>query len=167
MSKVIYAPISIGPTRPAVEVLPREHERIANQRRDFLSKLSHRLLTTHGPASPLTKLREMITSATSVTTCDLPCLRGPRIASRQSALQPDKYSRKPPVQFATGRCRAAHRGPCRSSGATGCRPLDPPGATRSRAAPSRRSGSDGCTSDPAGTRHCTPGYANTHASPAG
>src|SRR5262249_4762095 len=75
--------------------------------------------------------------ATSVTTCDLPSLRGPRTASRQSALRPDTYSRRPPVQSATGRCRAVYREPCRSSGATGCRPPAPPGATRSRAAPSR------------------------------
>jgi putative transposase len=33
--------------RKAVAVLQREHERIANQRRDFLYKLSHRLLTTY------------------------------------------------------------------------------------------------------------------------
>jgi putative transposase len=33
--------------RKAVVALQREHERIANQRRDFLYKLSHRLLTTY------------------------------------------------------------------------------------------------------------------------
>jgi putative transposase len=33
--------------RKAVVALQREHERIANQRRDFLSKLSHRLLTAY------------------------------------------------------------------------------------------------------------------------
>jgi putative transposase len=33
--------------RRAVEALQREHERITNQRRDFLYKLSHRLLTTY------------------------------------------------------------------------------------------------------------------------
>ena len=33
--------------RKAVLALQREHERIANQRRDFLFKLSHRLLTTY------------------------------------------------------------------------------------------------------------------------
>jgi putative transposase len=33
--------------RQAVVALQREHERIANQRRDFLFKLSHRLLTTY------------------------------------------------------------------------------------------------------------------------
>ena len=33
--------------RKAIVVLQREHERIANQRRDFLYKLSHRLLTTY------------------------------------------------------------------------------------------------------------------------
>jgi putative transposase len=33
--------------RKAVGTLQREHERIANQRRDFLYKLSHRLLTTY------------------------------------------------------------------------------------------------------------------------
>jgi putative transposase len=33
--------------RKAVAVLQREHERIANQRRDFLYKLSHRLLTRY------------------------------------------------------------------------------------------------------------------------
>jgi putative transposase len=33
--------------RKAVAVLQREHARIANQRRDFLYKLSHRLLTTY------------------------------------------------------------------------------------------------------------------------
>jgi putative transposase len=33
--------------RQAVEVLQRAHERIANQRRDFLYKLSHRLLTRY------------------------------------------------------------------------------------------------------------------------
>lgn len=33
--------------RKAVVALQREHERIANQRRDFLCKLSHRLITTY------------------------------------------------------------------------------------------------------------------------
>jgi putative transposase len=33
--------------RKALVVLQREHERITNQRRDFLYKLSHRLLTTY------------------------------------------------------------------------------------------------------------------------
>ena len=33
--------------RKAVVMLQREHERIANQRRDFLYKVSHRLLTTY------------------------------------------------------------------------------------------------------------------------
>jgi putative transposase len=33
--------------RKAVQTLQRQHERIANQRKDFLYKLSHRLLTTY------------------------------------------------------------------------------------------------------------------------
>src|SRR6516162_4687958 len=68
-----------------------------------------------------------------------PSLRDLYIASRLSTLWSDQYDRKVPVQSATGRCRMAHRGPCRSSGATVCHPPDPPEVARSPAAPSTRS----------------------------
>ena len=68
-----------------------------------------------------------------------PSLRDLYIASRPSTLRPDQYDRKAPVQSATGRCRTAHRGPCRSSGATVCHSPDPPEVARSPAAPSTRS----------------------------